>query len=85
MTIFFFIPLFAIAFLEASSMQRSWVMHWLDGEDEIDSENPSITNPVVEGPEAEHGLQISRVPFDKLVRRFPNTAQVCLHGLCISF
>lgn len=58
-------------------------MQWLNGEDEIDFENPTITNPVVEGPEAEHGLQISKVPFDKLVRRFPNTAQVCFPSLYI--
>lgn len=58
-------------------------MHWLSGEDEIDFENPAIINPVVEGPEAEHGLHISRVSFDKLVRKFPNTAQVCHRCLYI--
>ncbi|KAH0839846.1 hypothetical protein J3R83DRAFT_796 [Lanmaoa asiatica] len=75
MTIVFFIPLSAIAFSEASSMQRSWAMHWLNAEDEIDIENPTIIDPVVEGPEAEHGLQISKVPFNELVRKLPNTAQ----------
>lgn len=77
MTIVFFIPLSAIAFFEASWTQRSWVMQWLNGEDEIDVESPAIIDPVVEGLEAEHGLQISKVPFDELVRKFPNTAQVC--------
>jgi len=75
MTIVFFIPLSAITFLEASWMQKSWVIQWLNGEDEIDLENPTIIDPVVEGPEAEHGLQISKVPFNELVRKFPNTTQ----------
>lgn len=52
-------------------------MHWLNVEDEIDLENPTIIDPLVEGPEAEHGLQISKVPFNELVRKFPNTALVC--------
>ena len=77
MTIVFFIPLSAIAFFEASSVQRSWMMHWLNGEDEIDLDSPTIIDPVVDGPEAEHGLQISKIPFSDLVRKFPNTAQVC--------
>ncbi|KAF8551478.1 hypothetical protein OG21DRAFT_1499116 [Imleria badia] len=75
MTIVFFVPLSAIAFFEASSVQKSWVMHWLNGEDEIDLENPTIIDPVVDGPEAEHGLQISKVPFNELTRKLPNTAQ----------
>jgi len=75
MTVIFFVPLSAIAFLEASSMQRSWVIQWFNGEDEIDLENPSIIDPIVEGPEAEHGLQISKVSFNELVRKLPNTAQ----------
>lgn len=52
-------------------------MHWLNAEDEIDLENSTVIDPVVEGPEAEHGLQISKVPFNELVRKLPNTAQVC--------
>ncbi|KAG8218558.1 hypothetical protein J3R82DRAFT_4199 [Butyriboletus roseoflavus] len=75
MTILFFVPLSAIGFLEASSTQRSWVMHWLNAEDEIDLENFTVTDPIVDGPEAEHGLQISKVPFNELVRKLPNTAQ----------
>lgn len=83
MTIVFFVPLSAIAFFEASWTQTSWMIHWLNGEDEIDFDNPTIINPVVEGPEEEHGLQISKVPFDKLVRKFPNTAQVCFRVCAI--
>ncbi|KAF8450621.1 hypothetical protein L210DRAFT_3618243 [Boletus edulis BED1] len=75
MTVIFFIPLSIIAFFEASSMQRSWVMHWLNGEDEIDFDNPAIIDPIVEGPEAEHGLQISKIPFNELARKLPNTGQ----------
>ncbi|KAG6378638.1 calcium activated cation channel [Boletus reticuloceps] len=75
MTVIFFIPLSVIAFFEASSIQRSWVMHWLDGEDEIDFDNPATIDPIVEGPEAEHGLQISKVPFNELARKLPHTEQ----------
>lgn len=77
MTILFCVPLLAIAFFEASWVQRSWVAHWLNGEDAIDFEDPSIIDPVVEGPEAEYGLQISKVPFNQLVRKLPNTELVC--------
>ncbi|KIJ20360.1 hypothetical protein PAXINDRAFT_166432 [Paxillus involutus ATCC 200175] len=75
MTIVFFIPLSVIALFEASYTQKSWVMKWLNESDEIDCDNPAHTNPVVEGPEAERGLQISKVPFSELVKRFPNTEQ----------
>lgn len=52
-------------------------MQWLNAENEIDLENPTFIDPAVEGPEAEHGLQISKVPFNELVRKLPNTAHVC--------
>lgn len=77
MTIIFFLPLSAIAFFEASLMRRSWMIHWLNGEEEFDLGNPTTVDPVAEGPEAEHGLQISKVPFSELVRKLPNTSQVC--------
>lgn len=74
MTIVFFVPLSAIALFEASSMQKS-LAKWLGGE-ETDFDNPAIIDPIVEGPEAEHGLQISKVPFNELIRKLPNTAHV---------
>jgi hypothetical protein len=83
MTIVFFIPLSVIALFEASYTQKSWVMKWLNESDEIDCDNPAHTNPVVEGPEAERGLQISKVPFSELVKRFPNTEQVSPSIGCI--
>ncbi|KAF9226676.1 hypothetical protein BS17DRAFT_800677 [Gyrodon lividus] len=75
MTIVFFVPLSVIALSEASYTQRSWVMNWLHASDEIDGDNPAHIDPIVEGPEAERGLQISKVPFSELVKRFPNTEQ----------
>ncbi|KIL00487.1 hypothetical protein PAXRUDRAFT_762456 [Paxillus rubicundulus Ve08.2h10] len=75
MTILFFVPLSVIALFEASYTQRSWVMNWLHASDEIDCDNPAHINPVVEGPEGDMGLRISKVPFSELVKRFPNTEQ----------
>ncbi|KAF9247409.1 hypothetical protein BU15DRAFT_84908 [Melanogaster broomeanus] len=75
MTIVFFVPLSVIALYEASSTQRSWVMNWLRTSDEVDADTPAYIDPVVEGPEAERGLQISKVPFKDLVKRLPNTEQ----------
>lgn len=54
---------------------------WLGQDDEVDTENPDLLDPVVEGPDADKGLEISKIPFDELVKRFPNTEQVSLFQL----
>lgn len=45
-------------------------------QDDGEEDDPAVQNPAV-GSEEEDGMQISRVPFDKLVSAFPNSYQVC--------
>jgi hypothetical protein len=75
MGIIFFVPLTVIALFETSNMTNSWI-NWLRSDEEVDTDNPVVLDPVVEGPDADQGLEISKVPFDELVKRFPNTEQV---------
>ncbi|KAG1761379.1 hypothetical protein EDD22DRAFT_897285 [Suillus occidentalis] len=75
MGIIFFVPLTFIALFETSNMTKSWMIYWLRSDEEVDTDNPVVLNPVVEGPDADQGFEISKVPFDELVKRFPNTEQ----------
>ncbi|KAG1815632.1 uncharacterized protein BJ212DRAFT_230992 [Suillus subaureus] len=72
MGIIFFVPLTIIALFETSNMTKSWMVN---SDDEVDTENPDVLDPVVEGPDADQGSEISKIPFDELVKRFPNTEQ----------
>ncbi|KAG1846767.1 hypothetical protein DFJ58DRAFT_798534 [Suillus subalutaceus] len=72
MGIIFFVPLTFIALFETSNMTKSWMVN---SDDEVDTENPVVLDPVVEGPDADQGSEISKIPFDELVKRFPNTEQ----------
>lgn len=72
----FFIPLAVIALYEVSFMDKSWLVSWLrSGLDEGEADDPVTRDPLVEGPDAERGLQISKVKFSELVKHFPNTQQ----------
>ncbi|KAG2155006.1 uncharacterized protein EDB93DRAFT_1080810 [Suillus bovinus] len=75
MSIIFFVPLAFIALFETSIMKKSWIVNWLGQDDEVVTINPDVLDPVVEGPDADKGLEISKIPFDELVKRFPNTEQ----------
>lgn len=81
MGFFFFIPLSCIAIYE-SSIQRpknGWMKNWFmnrdQGDSEADVERPEHRNPEVGGKDAEDGLAISKVPFEELVKVFPNLHQ----------
>jgi len=76
MNIIFFVPLTLIALYETSSMKQSWMVNWLYAADEVDTRDPLILDPVVEGSDAEQGLEITKVTFDDLIKRFPDTTQV---------
>jgi hypothetical protein len=78
MRIIFFVPLTFIALFETSNMTKSWMVN---SANEVDTENPVVLDPVVEGPDAGQGLEISKIPFEELVKRFPNTEQVSLFQL----
>jgi len=72
----FLIPLAMIAFSELTFDKRkhTWMENWFTGNDEGEQDSPANRNPVVDDPNCV-GLQISRVPFEELIKVFPNTAQ----------
>lgn len=45
---------------------------------EEDEDNPAVRNPEVDGEDGDSGLKISKVPFEELVKVFPNTHEVCV-------
>jgi len=64
-----------IAFYEASfRTENAWVKNWVRGFDDIE-EGSQIRDPNVADDEC-HGFQISKVPFEELVKVFPDTQQV---------
>ena len=79
MSIIFFIPLSIIALFEArrEAKRGSWLEHWLLGDEIGPGDSPQIRNPEVDDP-ACPGKQISKVPFEELIKVFPTTQQVCL-------
>ncbi|KAF8812231.1 calcium activated cation channel [Phlegmacium glaucopus] len=71
MGFFFFIPLTLIAVYESSfdKHKRVWMETWLRGDDEGSEYSPENRNPEVN----DEGLQISKVPFEELIKVFPKT------------
>jgi hypothetical protein len=81
MSVVFFLPLSCIALYE-STIQKSrngWMKSWLLNRDQGDSEEASnrseCRDPEVDGNDAEHGLEISKVKFTELIKVFPDTHQ----------
>ncbi|KAG5648868.1 hypothetical protein DXG03_000217 [Asterophora parasitica] len=76
MTTMFFIPLSVIAFYEATfdRQKHHWMNNWLRGDDEGDADYPQTRDPDVSEFEPS-GMKISRVPFEELIKVFPNTEQ----------
>ena len=77
MGIIFFIPLALIAFFESTfdKQGHAWIETWFRGEYEGSEDRPENRNPQVNDPNRE-GLEISKVPFEELIKVFPNTGQV---------
>jgi len=73
----FIIPLMFIALYESTvdSHKHTWMENWFRGNDEGEEDSPANRNPQVDDPHCV-GLEISKVPFEELVKVFPNTAQV---------
>ncbi|KAG5654620.1 hypothetical protein H0H81_011595 [Sphagnurus paluster] len=74
MSTLFFIPLSFIALYEASldKQEHIWTNKWLRSSEMTDDDSPLVRNPVVSEEEG-HGMTISRVPFEELIKVFPNT------------
>ena len=78
----FFIPLTLIALYESRfdrTKENAWLKNWFHGDDESSDDSPANRNPVVDDPQCE-GLQISKVPFEELIKVFPNTQMVSSSG-----
>jgi len=75
MLVLFFIPLSVIAVFEADldPSKNRWVKDWLSHPDEGEEDDPQFQDPVVQGVDADRGLKISKVPFEQLVKQFPDT------------
>lgn len=73
----FFVPLIFIALFESmlSDRKNTWMNTWFRGNDEGEEDSPTSRNPAVDDPNYP-GLEISKVPFEELIKMFPNTSQV---------
>ncbi|KAL1723466.1 hypothetical protein EV715DRAFT_190734 [Schizophyllum commune] len=73
MSALFCVPLALIALYESGSIvkKNQWMKDWLAGPDAIDDESPEARDPQVDD---EEGI-ISKVPFEELIKVFPNTRQ----------
>jgi hypothetical protein len=73
----FFIPLVLIAFHESTFDNRKylWMESFFRGENEGSQDRFENRNPQVSDHHCE-GLEISKVPFDQLIKAFPKTNQV---------
>ncbi|TFK43743.1 calcium activated cation channel [Crucibulum laeve] len=72
----FFLPLSIIALYESTfdGHKNSWLENWFRGDNEGAEDRPENRDPKVDDPSCE-GLQISKVPFEELIKVFPNTQQ----------
>lgn len=71
----FIVPLTFIALFESRfsrNKPNAWLSNWFRGDDEGAGDSPANRNPTVNDPKCE-GLEISKVPFEELVKVFPNT------------
>ncbi|KAG6880157.1 hypothetical protein C0992_004609 [Termitomyces sp. T32_za158] len=77
MGVLFFIPLTVIAFYEAAYEQKEhiWLKNWFRGSDEGAADYVEERDPEIDDAEC-GGMKISRVPFEELVKLFPNTEKV---------
>ncbi|KAH9482548.1 Calcium channel YVC1 [Psilocybe cubensis] len=72
----FILPLTLIAFVESTFDRRkhTWMENWFRGNDEGSEDLPENRDPVVDDPNCQ-GLEISKIPFEELIKVFPNTVQ----------
>jgi len=81
MSVVFFLPLSCIALYESTKQgaRNGWMKSWLLNRDQGDSQDaidrPASRDPEVDGQDAEHGLEISKVRFKELIKVFPDTYQ----------
>ena len=78
MMVLFFIPLCVIALYEAEldPAKNRWVRDLFAHPDEGGEDTPEFEDPGVHPLDHAKGLQISKVPFEELVKVFPDTTRV---------
>ena len=76
----FFVPLTVIAICEArlDPKKNQWVRAWLSEYDQGFYDTPDYRDPDVAPDDAAKGLRISVVPFDELVKVFPDSTHVSI-------
>ncbi|KAG6817856.1 hypothetical protein H0H87_001688 [Tephrocybe sp. NHM501043] len=74
MGVLFFIPLTIVALHEAAfhNKKHTWMNSWLRGDDEGAEDYSEARDPEVDDSETS-GMKISKVPFEELIKLFPNT------------
>lgn len=78
MSVLFIVPLTIIALYEArlDPSKNRWVRAWLSDEDQGFFDTPEFRDPDVDAEDAAKGLRISIVPFDELIKVFPDSIHV---------
>jgi hypothetical protein len=78
MMVIFFIPLVMIAIYETEldPSKNHWMNDWLSHPDQGLEEIPEHRDPEVDGEDRAKGIKISVIPFEELVKVFPDTTHV---------
>lgn len=78
MLVLFCIPLVIIGLWEAEldPSKNKWVKDWLSHPDQGLEDSPEYRDPQVDGEDAAKGIKISVVPFEELVKVFPDSTHV---------
>ena len=83
MNVVFFVPLLLIAFWETNldPTKNKYIGHWFSTSSDGEIESSVNEDPDVEEPD---GCKIAKVPFDDIVKSFPNALIVsCSHLVVI--
>jgi len=74
MSVVFFIPLVLVTLWESQldAKKNAFMKNLFDGVEEGEGDDPANQDP---STDHENGLQISKTPFEELVKAFPNTYQ----------
>jgi hypothetical protein len=75
MLVLFSAPLTVLAVCEIlMGTQSTYIRNWFGDSGFGDEDTPEAQNPEVDH---ENGLKISKVPFNDLIKKFPNPNRVC--------
>ena len=83
MIVLFCIPLVIIAVYETQldPSKNHWMNDWLSHPDQGLEDSPEYRNPEVDGDDGANGIKITTVPFEELVKVFPDTTHVSFYQM----